>query len=86
MRKKMMISDLIDSELKIQWASNIEDLKKLAELTQRLSKNSKAKNTLDSYASDWEDFQTWCKQKGLHPLPAASYVVTAYLSDRATNE
>ncbi len=64
---------------------NIEEMKELAELTMRVSRNVKSSNTLKGYASDWEDFDTWCRQKRLLSLPATPQVVAAYLSDRAMN-
>lgn len=41
-------------------------------------------NTRKAYRSDWDDFNHWCANKGLNPMPAGLEVVTAYLTDRAS--
>jgi site-specific recombinase XerD len=79
-----MYNETVAMELEIQTTSNIEEIKSLAELTMYLSKNAKAANTLNGYASDWEDFESWCKQKNLQSLPAHPSIVAAYLAERAT--
>lgn len=66
--------------------ASIEDLKELAELAKQISSNAKSKNTLNGYASDWDDFESWCKQKGLQSLPAHPSTVAAYLAERATRK
>lgn len=65
--------------------SGIKEIEALAALTITISKKAKSDNTLNGYASDWEDFDMWCKQRQLQSLPASPQVVAAYLSDRATN-
>jgi site-specific recombinase XerD len=74
---------VFESETQLEF--HIQEMKELAELTKQVSGNAKAPNTLKGYASDWEDFNTWCKQKRLQSLPANPQVVAAYLSDRAMN-
>jgi len=64
----------------------IENLKELAELTKRVSSNAKSPNTLNGYASDWEDFEGWCRQLGMQCLPASPSTVAAYLAERATKQ
>lgn len=80
-----MNNEIIVIESKNQLAPHIQEMKELAALTMQVSKNAKSPNTLNGYASDWEDFDTWCRQKRLQSLPASPQVVAAYLSDRATN-
>lgn len=63
-----------------------QEMKELAKLTIQIAGNAKAKNTLDSYESDWEDFEVWCEDKKLQSLPAKPWVVAAYISDRAMNK
>nr|WP_320145686.1 site-specific integrase [uncultured Anaeromusa sp.] len=41
---------------------------------------SKAENTLRAYQSDWEDFVTWCSQRGERPLPATVESLVEYFS------
>ncbi|MGE4574995.1 MULTISPECIES: site-specific integrase [Parachlamydia] len=66
-------------------AGELSTLAQLSHLAKEFAKNARAKNTEKSYASDWRDFDSWCKSKGLNSLPAAPYSVACYLSDRATN-
>jgi len=49
---------------------------------------SKAKSTetRKAYRSDWQDFEAWCKAKGLRSMPAQTSTVAAYLADIATNK
>ena len=44
---------------------------------------SRADNTIRAYASDWNDFTTWCDGAGAEPLPASPATVALYLTDRA---
>jgi site-specific recombinase XerD len=80
-----MANEIIVIEPETQLVNHIEEMKELAELTMRVSGNAKSPNTLNGYASDWEDFNMWCQQKRLQSLPASPQVVAAYLSDRAIN-
>jgi site-specific recombinase XerD len=80
-----MSNEIIILESETQLESHMQEMKELAELTMQVSGNAKSPNTLNGYASDWEDFDTWCRQKKLQSLPASPQVVAAYLSDRATN-
>lgn len=79
-----MDNEIITLDPDVQLVSNLEALQDLAELTMRISGNAKAPNTLNGYASDWEDFECWCKQKHLQSLPAHPNIVAAYLAERAT--
>jgi site-specific recombinase XerD len=45
--------------------------------------NEKAASTRACYASDWKDFDRWCGQRVLIPLPALPATVVAYLSHLA---
>jgi integrase len=78
-----MDKDLIIIESN-QISVDLQEMQDLADLTLKIAKNAKSPNTLNGYASDWEDFDTWCTQKRLQSLPAKPHVVAAYLSDRAT--
>ncbi|SIT11067.1 site-specific integrase [Alicyclobacillus vulcanalis] len=45
--------------------------------------NSKARNTVRAYQSDWRSFCTWCDERHLSSLPAEPKTVALYLSDMA---
>lgn len=45
--------------------------------------NSKARNTIRAYQSDWRSFCTWCDERHLSSLPAEPKTVALYLSDMA---
>jgi integrase len=40
----------------------------------------KAEATRSAYASDWKDFDRWCGERGLIPLPAMPATISVYLS------
>ena len=80
-----MSNEVIILESETQLESHMQEMKELAELTMQVSRNAKSPNTLNGYASDWEDFDAWCRKRRLQSLPASPQVVAAYLSDRATN-
>lgn len=63
----------------------LSELSNLAEATMRVAGYSKSSNTLNAYASDWEDFENWCKEKKLSSFPASYQTVSAYLVDRSEN-
>ncbi len=44
---------------------------------------SKAANTVRAYDSDWRQFESWCWQRSLDPLPAMPEVVATYLASLA---
>lgn len=44
---------------------------------------SKAPRTRVAYKAAWDTFVMWCDSEGLHPLPAASRAVCAFLAARA---
>lgn len=41
---------------------------------------AKAANTLRAYISDWNQFEGWCDERGLEPLPARPEAVATYLA------
>jgi len=41
---------------------------------------AKAGNTLRAYASDWAQFEAWCDERGVEPVPARPEVVATYLA------
>lgn len=44
---------------------------------------AKAANTVRAYASDWRQFEGWCDERGLEPLPARPEAVATYLASLA---
>lgn len=49
----------------------------------RFSRDALSDNTRLAYASDWQDFTTWCITAGLAALPAMPETVAAYLAVQA---
>lgn len=41
---------------------------------------AKATNTIRAYASDWNQFEGWCDERGVDPLPARPEAVATYLA------
>jgi site-specific recombinase XerD len=54
------------------------------ELAADFAKASKAKATLEAYASDWRIFDAWCGRRGLGALPATPAAVCGFLADEAS--
>jgi integrase len=44
---------------------------------------SKAENTRRAYRADWNDFNAWCSERGLDPMPSTPGQLALYLSQRA---
>lgn len=42
--------------------------------------NAKAANTIRAYQSDWHQFEGWCDERGLEPVPARPEAVATYLA------
>jgi site-specific recombinase XerD len=58
----------------------ITDIKALQEETLLNLQNSKAKNTLRAYKSDFNDFSLFCTQNGFKSLPSEPKIVSLYLT------
>ena len=43
-------------------------------------RQAKAQNTIRAYASDWRQFEAWCDERALDPLPARAEAVATYLA------
>lgn len=56
-----------------------------AAVTRYLGK-AQAKNTADAYASDWREFEAWCKSNSATPLPADDETVAAYIASMADSD
>ena len=61
------------------------NLKLLHEATLNNLKNSKAKNTLRAYKSDFKDFGNFCEKNGLNSLPTEPNIVSLYLTHLSKN-
>lgn len=53
------------------------------EAARQYRKRARAANTTRAYASDWAQFEGWCWERNLEPLPASTEVVATYLAARA---
>jgi len=64
----------------------ITDIKALQEETLLNLQNSKAKNTVRAYKSDFNDFGIFCSQNGFRSLPSEPKVVSLYLTHLSTKD
>ena len=64
----------------------ITDIKALQEETLLNLQNSKAKNTIRAYKSDFKDFGLFCSQNGFKALPSEPKIVSLYLTYLSTKE
>ena len=62
----------------------ITDIKGLQEETLLNLQNSKAKNTVRAYKSDFNDFGLFCSQNGFKSLPSEPKIVSLYLTYLST--
>jgi len=64
----------------------ITDIKALQEETLLNLQNSKAKNTVRAYKSDFNDFGLFCAQNGFKSLPSQPKIVSLYLTHLSTKD
>ena len=64
----------------------ISDIKALQEETVLNLQNSKAKNTVRAYKSDFKDFGLFCAQNGFKSLPSEPKIVSLYLTYLSTKD
>ena len=64
----------------------ITDIKALQEETLLNLQNSKAKNTIRAYKSDFNDFSLFCAQNGFKSLPSEPKIISLYLTHLSTKE
>ena len=62
----------------------ITDIKALKEETLINLKNSKAKNTIRAYKSDFNDFGLFCVKNSFRSLPTEPKIVSLYLTHLST--
>ncbi len=68
----------------IQAATRSAALVPLTAQAQAFISAAKADATRKAYRSDWQQFDRWCAEHGLAPLPASPETVTLYLAALAT--
>jgi site-specific recombinase XerD len=64
----------------------VSDIKILKQETLKNLKNSKAKNTVRAYKSDFEDFGLFCVKNGFNNLPTEPKIVSLYLTYLSSKE
>ena len=64
----------------------ITDIKALQEETLLNLRNSKAKNTVRAYKSDFNDFGLFCAKNGFKSLPSEPKIVSLYLTHLSTKD
>ena len=64
----------------------ITDIKALKEETLLNLQNSKAKNTVRAYKSDFNDFGLFCAKNGFKSLPSEPKIVSLYLTFLSTKD
>ena len=64
----------------------ITDIKALQEETLLNLQNSKAKNTVRAYKSDFNDFELFCAKNGFKSLPSEPKIVSLYLTYLSTKD
>ena len=64
----------------------IRDIKALHEETLLNLRNSKAKNTIRAYKSDFNDFGLFCAKNGFKSLPSEPKIVSLYLTFLSTKD
>ena len=64
----------------------ITDIKVLKEETLINLQNSKSRNTIRAYKSDFKDFEIFCVKNGFKSMPSDSKIVSLYLTYLSTND
>jgi integrase len=59
------------------------EVEQVVEKAREFVEASRSTATRRAYASDWRDFETYCKKRGLNALPATPQTLTLYLTDLA---
>ncbi len=70
-------------QMQLSLPSNSDELERLIQKANRFIHSAKATATVKAYRSDWRDFEAWCLQHRLKPLPAKPETVALYIADRA---
>ena len=64
----------------------ITDIKALKEETLINLQNSKSRNTIRAYKSDFKDFEIFCVKNGFKSMPSDSKIVSLYLTYLSSND
>jgi hypothetical protein len=64
-------------------ARDVVPLDSLVDTARTYASNAQSQSTARAYASDWQDFNGWCLDHGLEPLPAEPQTLSLFLTDRA---
>ncbi|OYD09596.1 site-specific integrase [Paludifilum halophilum] len=59
------------------------EFREVLEKAKDYTRQAKASNTTKSYRADWNDFDAWCRERGVSSLPADPQTVALYLTDLA---
>src|SRR5262245_55665049 len=73
------MTDLISSDP----AALAAEVQATAERARDYRAKAKAANTIAAYRSDWNDFTTWCRTRGLEALPSEPATIALYITDLA---
>lgn len=79
---------MVDSSRALTRSSSATELAlptDLIEQAREYAINSRSERTQREYARCWNQFETWCKDRGQTPLPATVQVLIAYVTDLAVN-
>ena len=61
-------------------------LARLADRARDYVRKSSSDNTRRAYASDWKDFASWCRRKGLEAIPPRPQTIGLYITALAAGE
>jgi len=61
-------------------------MEQLRQKTSHFITHSKADNTIRAYRSDWSQFELWCAQFTLVPMPAHPETIALYITHLAETE
>jgi len=61
-----------------------DSLEELIQKAKSFVASAKAPATLKAYRNDWRDFESWCRDHQLPPLPSTPETIALYIADRAS--
>src|SRR5580692_9777959 len=67
-------------QVQLSPTSNSVELERLIEIANRFIHSAKAPTTVKAYRSDWRDFEAWCLQRRLMPLPSKPETVALHIA------
>lgn len=81
MNNQVVISESLED--RIDTIDRIADINVAMSRANEYMIQAKAKNTLEAYRKDWQDFYTFCVKSALEALPASPEAIIAYLVAQA---